>query len=280
MAFAFSLAAAKAQSTLTPGPCEQPGAIGAIVDRPGLGRPTANNGSPCVAPRGHVVIEGGYRNQTTAGSGGTSTLEVFPLALIRIGLGGRTEFILQSPVQSSRGGAALGGPFSPAIGAQDEGFGFKRMLSDRLSFQDAVEVFYTAPTGTPKGTAGFSAGAPTYTLSYTAAFALGKNMGISITQNAIANAAPLDPGGATHFFSYQPSLTTSYGFAPNLTLLVTDQIEAPLSSNGGTGNRGLIALQRVLSPGAVLDVEYEINALPSSPAVRQHAFGIGGAFEL
>ena len=153
------------------------------------------------------------------------------------------------------------------------------MLDDRPSFQDAVEVFYTAPTGTPKGVAGFSAGAPTYTLAYSAAFALGRNVGISITQNAIANAAA-DPGGATRFFSYQPSLTISYGFAPNFTLLVTDQITTPLGPNGGTGNRGLIALQRVLSPGLVLDAEYEINALPASPAVRQDAFGVGAAFEL
>jgi hypothetical protein len=279
-AFAFSFTAAHAQTAAVPGPCEQPGAIGAIVDRPGLGRPTANNGSPCVVPPSRLLIEAGYRNQTTAGSGGTSTLEVLPLALVRLGLGARTEIILQPPAYSNRGGAALGGVFNPASGAQDVGFGFKRTLDDRPSFQDAVEAFYTAPTGTPKGTAGFSAGAPTYTLTYTAAFALGGNVGIAIAQNAIANAAPLDPAGATRFFSYQPSLTISYGFAPNFTLLVTDQITTPLGPNGGTGNRGLVALQRVLSPGVVLDAEYEINALPASPAVRQDAFGIGAAFEL
>ncbi len=278
-ALAFSPAAAPAQTAPAPGPCEQPGAIGAIADRPGLGRPTANNGSPCVVARSRLLIEAGYRNQTTGGSGGTSTLEVLPLALIRIGLGARTEIILQPPAYSNRGGAALGGVFSPAMGAQDVGFGFKRMLDDRPSFQDAAEFFYTAPSGTPKGTAGFSAGAPTYDLTYTAGFALG-NVGISTTQNASGNAAPLDPGGATRFFSYQPSLTISCGFAPNFTLLVTDQIATPLGPNGGTGNRGLIALQRVLSPGVVLDAEYEINALPASPAVRQDAFGVGAAFEL
>ena len=96
-AFALSLAAAHAQTAPMPGPCEQPGAIGAIVDRPGLVRPTANNGSPCVVPPSHVVIEVSYRNQTTAVGGGTSTLEVLPLALIRIGLGARTEIVLQPP---------------------------------------------------------------------------------------------------------------------------------------------------------------------------------------
>ena len=269
-----------AQSAPAPGPCEQPDAIGSIVDRPGLGRPTANNGSPCVVPASQVLIETGYREQSTTGDDGTSTLAVFPLALVRIGLGARSELVVQPPAQSIRSGVALGGTFVPAVGAQDVGLGFKRTLDDRPSFQDAVGLFYTAPTGTPQGSSGFSAGAPTYMLTYTAAFALPANLGISITQNAVANAAPLDPAGAKRFFSYQPSLTMSYGFARNTTLLVSDQITAPLGPSAGTGNRALIAVQRVLSPGIVLDAEYEINALPAAPASRQHAFGIGGAFTL
>jgi hypothetical protein len=263
-----------------PGPCEQPGAIGAIVDRPGLGRPTANNGSPCVVPGSRLLIEGGYRNQATFGSNGVSTLQVLPLALIRIGLDGRDELIIQPPAQSIRGGAALGGAFIPAVGAQDAGVGLKRMLDDRPSFQDAVELFYTAPTGSPKGTVGYSAGASTFTLSYTSAFALKGNVGISITQNAAANAAPNDPTGATRFFSYQPSITISYGFMPNFTVLVADQITSPLGPTGGTGNRALLALQRVLSSSVVLDAEFEVNTLPASPSFRQHAFGLGAAFEL
>lgn len=279
-AFAFLLAAAKAQAATTPGPCEQPGAIGAIVDRPGLGRPTANNGSPCVVPRAQVLIEGGYRYQRTTGTSGDSTLEVVPLPLIRVGLGSRMELVFQPPSFSNRGGADLGSPLIPARGEQDIGFGVKRMLDDRPSFQDAVEAFYTAPSGVPQGSAGFSSGGPTYTLSYTAAFALRGNIGISVTQNAILNAAPLDPTGSARFFSYQPSLTLSYGFAPKFTVMATDQVTTPLGTTGGAGNRGLVAVQRVLSPGVVLDAEYEMNLLPATPALRQRAFGAGVAFEL
>jgi hypothetical protein len=270
---------AQARAAPAPGPCEQPAAIGAIVDRPGLGRPTANNGSPCVVPPAQLVLEIGYRYQMTTLDGGTSTLETLPLALMRIGLGARNEFVLQPPAYSNRSGAALGGSFVPAQGVQDPGFGLKHMLDDRPAFQDSVELFYTAPTGTPKGSVGFSSGAPTYTLAYTAAFPLGKNFGVSITQNAITNAAPLDPTGATLFFSYQPSITTSYALSPNFSVLVTDQITTPLGPNGGTGNRALLALQRVLSPALVLDAEYEVNLLPA-PGGRQHAFGFGAAFEL
>ncbi len=279
-ALASSLGAASAQTGPAPGPCEQPGNIGAIVDRPGLGRPTANNGSPCVVPAAEVVIETGYRSQTTDGAGGSSTLQTYPLGLLRAGLGRRWEIVAQPPSASVRSGASLGGTFVPASGAQDTGIGVKRMLDDRSRFQDAVELFYTAPTGTPQGTTGFSAGGPTYTLTYTAAFALSGNLSISITQNAIAAAAPLDPAGATRFFSYQPSITLGYGFAPNFTLLASEQIASPLAPGAGTGNRVLLAVQRVISPAIVVDIDYEVNALPLPPASRQRALGIGAAFSL
>jgi hypothetical protein len=231
-------------------------------------------------PPSHLLIETGYRNQVTTASGGTSTLSVFPLAVARIGLGKRTEFIAQFPAYSSRTGGALGGVFSPATGTQDSGFGFKLMLADRPSFQHAVEVFYTAPTGTPQGTTGFSAGAPTYTLTYTAAVPVNGRIGLSLTQNFIANAAPSDPSGAMLFFSYQPSLALSYGFAPSTTLIVSGQITTPAGPSGGTSNRGLIAVQRVVSPGIVVDVEYEANLSPALPAQQQHAAGFGAAFQL
>ncbi len=260
-----------------PGPCEQPGAIGAIVDRPGLGRPTANNGSPCVVPASRIVVEAGIRSQTTDGATGASTLTVFPLALVRAGLGARSELIVQPPAFSERGGAALGGTFVRASGTQDTGAGVKRMLDDRAAFADAVEAFYTAPTGAPQGAAGFSAGGPTYTLSYTAAIPLSAAFALSVTQNAIAGAAPLDPAGATRFFSYQPSLTLGYALSARTTLLLTEQISAPLAPGSGTGNRVLLALQHVLAPDTVIDVEFEVNALPAGPAFRQHAFGGGTA---
>jgi len=260
-----------------PGPCEQANAIGAIVDRPGLGRPTANDGSACVVPRGEGMLELGYRTQTTHGSDGTSALAVFPLALLRAGFSTRMEALLQPPAQSIRSGDTLGGVFVPAVGSQDIGFGLKRMLDDRAGFQDALGIFVSVPSGAPQGPNGFSAGAPTYTLGYTAAFPLSPTLGVSITQNLIDNAAPLEAGGASHFFSYQPSLTISYGFATNTSLLVSDQITSPLGPGGGTGNRGLVGLQWVASPRLVFDVEYELNALPGAPAGSQHAFGGGVA---
>jgi hypothetical protein len=68
-------------------------------------------------------------------------------------------------------------------------------------------------------------------LTYTASFTLSGNLGISVTQNAIAGAAALEPTGAARFFSYQPSLTIGYAFAPNFTLLVGDQVSAPVTKS-------------------------------------------------
>ena len=276
---AFSADVARADTSAAPGPCEQPGALGSIVDRPGQGRATPNSGSPCVVPASHVVVELGYRNQTTRSAAGTSTLEIFPLPLVRVGLGKRIELVLQPPSHSVRSSATLGGTFVPAVGEQDLGLGFKIMLRDRSKFQDAIGILYTAPTGSPQGSTGFSAGGSTYALTYTSAFALG-NLGLSITQVATANAAPLDPAGAAHFFSYQVAPTLSYGFAPGFTVIGSDQVTSPLGPSGGTGNRAIFAVQRVLSPGAVVDFDYEANLLPAAPASRQHVFGAGVAFEI
>jgi hypothetical protein len=273
----MTAASACGQSAPAPGPCEQAGAIGSIVDRPGLGRPTATNGSPCAVPTGDAMLELGYRSQSTQGSAGTSALAIYPLAVIRVGVAKRTELVFAPPAFSTRSGAALGGVFVPASGSQDLGFGIKRTFDDRPAFQDAFEFFYTAPTGAPQGISGFSAGGPAYTLSYTAAIPLGSTVGVSLTQNAIANAVPQNPAGATRFFAYQPSLTLSYGFAPNTSLLLSDQITTPLGPAGGTGNRALVALQRVLSSHIVIDAEYEVNILPAAPASSQHAFGGGAA---
>lgn len=277
--FARTPAGAQSAPSPAPGPCEQDGAIGAIVDRPGIGRPTANNGSPCVVPRNHLLVESGYRNQQTAGADGTSVLAVYPLALLRIGIGARWEVALQPPAQAVRTGASLGGVFDPAVGSEDSGFGFKRMLDDRPNFQDAVEFFATSPSGSPTGGRGFSTGAATYTLSYTAAFPLSSIFGASVTQNFTQNGAATGPAAAPSFFSYQPSVTFSYGFPKNFTLLVADQFTTPLAATGGTGNRALVGLQRVLSPGVVVDAEFELNTAPAAPAQRQHAYGLGAAFQ-
>ena len=214
------------------------------------------------------MLEAGYRNQWTDGAAGRSVLQVFPLALLRIGIGSANEIVVLPPSAANRSGAILGGVFAPQSGSEDAGVGLKRMLHDRAWYQDSAGFFYTAPTGT-QGPIVFSAGTPTYTLTYTSSFPIGSRVAISATQNATL---------VPQFFSYQPSLAVSFALNGKTTLILSDQITTPLSSAGGTGNRALAAVQYVVSPRALVDAEYEINALPSALAVRQRAIGIGGAW--
>jgi hypothetical protein len=260
------------------GPCAQ-GALAAVVDRPGLGRAVAINGAPCVVPSGGVVVEAGYRNQTTT-AGGTSTLSTYPEPVVRVGFPSRNEVVV-SPglIYSRRTGADLGGTFVPVQGQQDAGAGFKHLLRDRPWIQDALELFITLPTGYPAGPVGFSAGIPTYLLGYSATLPLGSRFAVSTTQNLILNGGPDGSGASTRFFAYQPALGISYALANPTTLLLQDQITTPTAPGGGTGNRAFIAVQQVVSPNVVVDVEFEVNLLPA-PGFNQHALGTGIAVRL
>ena len=249
----------------SPGPCAQ-GAIASIVDRPGVGRALAVNGSPCVVPASGVVLETGVRSQATTGSAGVSTLSLFPQALVRWGAGPANEVIVAPPLYSQRSGASLGSPFVPASGLQDVGAGYKRQLHDRSSSQDAIEAFVTFPTGYPSGPNGFTAGIPTYLLGYSLVVPLGPIVSLTTTQNVIW----------AGFASYQPSLGVAIAIGARGAVLLQDQIVTPLSATGGSGNRALVGIQRTISPNVVLDVEYEVNALPVT-GLTQHAFGGGAA---
>jgi hypothetical protein len=132
----------------------------------------------------------------------------------------------------------------------------------------------TLPTGFPAGPSGFSAGAPSYALAYTAAFSLGGALGFSTSQS-IVSASGTDPLHAIRrYLAYSPTMNFSYALATRTTLLLEDQITAPTGPQAPTGNRALLAVQQVLGSNVVLDAEYEINLLPA-PGFAQHALGTG-----
>jgi hypothetical protein len=261
------------------GPCAQ-GALASIVDRPGVGRAVAVNGSPCVVPRGRVVVEAGGREQLTTAPDGTSRLVTAPDPLVRIGIGDRDEIVVSPTlIFSWRGGANLGAPFVPAFGMQDAGFGFKRELDDRPDMQDAIEAFVTVPTGFPRGPTGFSAGTTTELVGYSIVIPLSATVGLTSTQNVVRGSAPNAAGVTTAFTAYQPSLGVSYALGARATVLVQDQITTPLAPGAGTGNRALLGFQEVVAPNIVVDAEYELNALPPANA-HQRAVGIGVAVRI
>jgi len=260
------------------GPCAQ-ASLASVTNRPGLGRAITINGSPCVVPIGAVVLEASYRNQITK-SDGTSRLSTYPNPVVRYGAAGRNEIVLSpSLIYSRRTGAALGGTFIPATGVQDAGFGFKHSLRDRPWTQDALELFVTLPTGYPTGSFGFSAGAPTYLLGYSASFGLSTRVGLTTTHNFSSSAGTNGSGAMQRYFSYQPSLGLSYALSSTTTLLLQDQLTIPTAPGGSTGNRALAAIQQTVGSHVVLDVEFEQNLLPT-PGFNQHALGTGFTLRL
>jgi hypothetical protein len=251
-----------------PGPCHQSQVL-SVVDRPGTGPLAAVSGSPCtVQPR---VLELD-RNEVTAGHGGSSNLSSYPLALVRFGVDKKDELIVLPPTMSLRAGEA-GAAFRPAVGTQDSGFGWKRNFHNEPWYQDAVELFVTVPTCTH----GYSAGAPTYSFGYANAFSMGA-LGIS-SSLGLTSAPGVPPGGgiARRFLSLQPSLTLSYSFTTSSAFFVNDSLSLPAQPHGGSSNALLVAYQRALSPGTVLDVETDYNLTPIA-GYRQRAVGMGGAF--
>jgi hypothetical protein len=132
----------------------------------------------------------------------------------------------------------------------------------------------TVPTGYSPGPNGFSAGLPTYMLGYSLVFNLSNRVGVSTTQNFILNAAPLASGSSAQFFTYQPALSGSYAFSPNVTFLLQDQFSFSASPAAASGNRALVGLQDSISANVVLDLDFETNLLPE-PGVNQHAVDAG-----
>jgi hypothetical protein len=236
--------------------------------RPGIGRAPATGGAVCVAPKGVVVLSAGYRDQVTTGTTRQELL-VYPAPVALVGLPAQAELIIAPSLAFSRRIGERGSNLAPATGQQDLGIGFQHLLSDRQATQQAIEVFATFPTGYPAGPSGFSAGAPTYQLAYTIAQSITPAVGATLS-NALVDGSGTTPLGFTQrYIGYQPSLTLSFALTSSTSLLLEDQIAAPTGPHSPTGNRALAGLQQTLSPAIVLDVDYEVNALPA-PGESQH----------
>jgi hypothetical protein len=95
------------------------------------------------------------------------------------------------------------------------------------------------------------------------------------TSQGVLVASGFNPANANvRYVAYQPTVNLSYAVGASTTFLLEDQISAPTGPQAPTGNRVLLAVQRVLSPNVVLDAEFETNALPA-PGFAQHALGAG-----
>jgi hypothetical protein len=256
-----------------PGPCRQ-GQVTSLVNRPGVGPLPTVSGSPCTVAKGRGVLEFGYRNETDAGKNGTSNLSTLPMSVLRYGLGKHDEIMVMPPTSIART-SSIPGLYAASRGSEDTGFGWKHSIQSHWWYQDAVEVFVTEPTGT----GGFSAGGPTYSFSYIGAFSPPGKLGVT-TQFAVVNAPGAAPDGyARRFASFQPAVTVTYAIGPATSILLNDNFFTPVNPLGGTSNVLLVAAQRTLSVGTVIDFDTEFNLTPAA-GYRERAIGFGGAFLL
>lgn len=272
-AFLFPIAA-QAKKT-HPGPCRQ-GEVASLVNRPGPGPAATTTGSPCTVPRKHVVVEFGYRNEVDNGKDGTSVLSSYPMTLVRLGIDKRDELLYSPPTMAIRAGADVANLFAPAVGVLDSGFGWKHNIQSHYWYQDAVEVFVTVPTGTN----GLSAGGPSYAFTYVGAFSPPGKLGVS-TSFTLTNGpgTPAGGGALRRYASYGPAVTLSYAIDGSTSAILNENVTIPANPTGGTSNVLLVALQRTLSPGFVVDIESEYNLTPAT-GYHERAIGLGGAFLL
>ena len=158
--------------------------------------PTVSD-SPCVVPKGHVLLELQYQHVNLRGSEGGGAADVYMQATeIRLGLPGRNEFKVLTPSytveKASSGWSATGIGFKHEVGYNDKWIG-------------SVETILTLPSGNDAfGSAGLGAafnGIVGYSLSDTVG--LGLQLGVSTqTDPALA--------GGKRFTSFNPIFVATW----------------------------------------------------------------------
>ena len=229
-------------------------------------RPTVTT-SVCAVKNGGVVVETGYTNTVTAGSGG-GVAASYPQALVRVGSFVRNlEFDVVPPsvARASSAGAI-------ASGTMDAGFGAKYELGYTRNASYGVNVLATVPTGDTAFTAGGSTYAGNLNLTYTLSpvFALASTIGFESIA-ALANGTVVRSG------AFVPSLVLTAGLPANSQLFA----EAVYFSRAGVGlpSRPLYdgGFQKQLSSRFQVDVEAGFAPAPVN-GQRQHYVGFGLAY--
>lgn len=257
------VARAQAQTPL----CVSPAAV-SLADRPGTGRTTSTGGSPCVASPGELVVESGWRRQTTDDPG-ASILASGPLVFVRLGVAKRLELGIAPPAPQSR--LATGTPpVNTARGAADVVVAAKYLVADTGAVQASAGFAYSPPSGT----GAFTNGIPTYAVSFNAGTALTSRLSLA-TSLVASTAAGADAGGATRpFFVFAPSFTLAYAIDSTDTVLVQDAFASRQGPVLRSGSRGFAAVQRALGHRLAIDVDYERNLAPLVGR-RSQALGVG-----
>jgi len=273
-------AAAYAQASPSPAPSNSPSAVASPAPTPSapsdpcgsllsiVNRPTVSTGV-CTVRTGHVELENGYTNTTTAGSGGGSSA-LYPQSLLRIGTFDPHldfEFGFPSAETSSVGQARI-------TGSTDISFASKYELGYSSNADWGIYGAVTAPTGSKA----FTAGNAQFTGDLDGAYTINSEFSLAgtLSFNALsgANAAGLPQS----YFAFVPSFELSAAL-PGGPSQISAEYAYFSAAGPGLGGKSLVdfVYQRDFGTHVQFDVEYGFSPT-SINGQTQHYIGAGLSF--
>jgi hypothetical protein len=257
----FCSKAVLAQATPSPAPTEDPCA--SIIDL--INRPTLAS-SPCAVSTNHVLVESGYANVASTGSG-AGVAANYPQAVIRIGtFDPKFEFDIFAPnyTHSNLGGVKGWSDF--AVGTQ-----FNLGHNDKAVWGGGALVWI------PTGDRAFSAGTVQFTGDFNWVYNLGPVFGLFGTEsiNALGNPGP--SGSPQSYFAFIPSTGISAGLSASSVLYGEYTYFSQVSAAPGSKSAFDFGYEQGVGSHIVLDVEYGFSP-PGPNGQKQHYVGAGLSF--
>ena len=268
--FAARPAAAQTPPPAVPPPAPVPSATPAGVSDPCdslsnlVSRPTFGTAACAVKPH-DLLIESGYTNLTTSGTGANSAV-TYPQGSLRVGVARNLEFDLD-PASIER---VSGSPRS--TGLTDTSLGLKYELGYTSKLIYGVNVLYTADSGSPAT----SANGDGVLANVNAALTLSPAIGVFSSVGYNAQSAGT-PGSPARYHGIDPSLGASVSLPASLAFALEGFGQS--STGPGLGGRygADAALERDFGSRLQVDVNY-YDYFGIQSGAHLHSIGFGAAY--
>jgi len=230
-----------------------------------LDRPTVSS-SPCVVPKGQVVLEMGFQHATLRGQGGGKA-DNYPQAEFRAGLPGKNEFVLLAPnYTSQRSGDEDSAGWSAIT------LGIKHSLGYNSSWQGAVIALFTLPSGDSE----FGSHGLGVAVNGVASYSLTDQTGLSLQLGVSTQTDPESAGGE-RFTSFISNLVATWQPAARLQFYGEIFGQSKTGPGKGAGYNADGGVQYLLTPSWEVDVEGGVR-LTGDLGGYTHYLGAGMGF--
>ena len=264
LAWAIAVAGAPALGQALPSPAPTANPCETVLDL--INRPTIAS-SPCAVAPNHVLVESGYANVVSTGSG-AGVAANYPEAVVRIGtFDPNVDFDIVPPNYTH---SAPGGPGN---GWSDFSIGAQFNVGHRGNAVWGGNVLVSIPTGSPA----FTAGSAQYTANFNWVYNLGPVFGVFGTESFNALSAKNASGTAQSYFAFIPSTGVSAGLSSNSVLYGEYTYYSQQSPGPGSKSVFDFGYEQGLGSHIVLDVEYGFSP-PDANGQKQHYVGAGLSF--